>query len=94
VTVEARLSAPGHVVLVEGFDPAWRATVDGKRAEVLRANLGFRAVAAPAGDHRIVFTYRPMSALVGLATSMAAMIACTAILWRTRRTAAPRDEPA
>jgi hypothetical protein len=88
VTVEARLSAPGYVVLVEGFDPSWRATVDGAPAEVLRANLGFRAVAAPAGAHRVVFTYRPLSALVGLGTSIATLIACAAILAWPRRTAA------
>ena len=89
VTVEARLSGPGYVVLVEGFDPSWRATVDGKPAEVLCANLGFRAVAAGAGDHRVVFTYRPVAALVGLALSMATLIACAAILAWPRRTAAP-----
>jgi uncharacterized membrane protein YfhO len=87
VTVDARLSGPGYVVLVEGFDPGWRATVDGTPAEVQRANLGFRAVAAGAGGHRVVFTYRPLSALMGLAISMAAVITCAAILVWPRRAA-------
>jgi hypothetical protein len=87
VTVDARLSAPGYVVLVEGYDPSWRATVDGQPAEVLRANLAFRAVAAPAGDHRVVFTYRPAAALVGLGVSVATVLGCAAILFRPRRTA-------
>jgi hypothetical protein len=84
VAVDARLSAPGYVVLVDGYDPSWRATVDGRPAEVLRANLAFRAVAAPAGDHRVVFRYRPVVAMTGLAVSVLAVLACAAMAARRR----------
>jgi membrane protein YfhO len=95
VVVEARLSGPGYVVLVEAHDPSWRATVDGQRTEVLRANVGFRAVAAPAGNHRIVFAYRPRAALIGLAVSMATLALCAVVLARSRRAArAPAALPA
>ena len=69
---------PDYVVLVEAHDPSWRATVDGRPAEVLRANVGFRAVATPAGSHRVVFTYRPRAAVVGLAASIATLALCAA----------------
>ena len=35
--------------------------VDGERRPVLRADLLFRGVETPPGEHRITFTYRPFS---------------------------------
>ena len=89
VVVEARLSAPGYVVLVEAHDPSWQATVDGQSADLLRANVGFRAVASPAGSHRVAFTYRPRAAVIGLAASIATVVLCAAVLARR-----PRASPA
>jgi hypothetical protein len=69
VRLEATLSAEGHVVLLDGYDPGWRATVDGKPAPVLRANMVFRAVPLPAGKHVVELVYRPWALVVGLALS-------------------------
>jgi len=93
VAVDARLSAPGQLVLVEAYDPSWRATVDGHRAEVVRANVGFRAVALTEGSHRVVFTYRPVAAMAGVVASLVTVVACAVVL-RRRRFEAPRPEPA
>ncbi len=43
----------------------WHATVDGKSVPILEANHCFRAVAVPAGEHEIVFTYSPRSFRLG-----------------------------
>ena len=51
VQLEAELSADGYVVLVDGHDPGWRASVDGRPSPLLRANVAFRAVAVSAGIH-------------------------------------------
>jgi len=62
------------------------ATPDGAPAEILRANYGFRAVAAPAGTHRIEMIYRPRPLVVGLAVSALgwlAALACVAVRRRT-----------
>jgi hypothetical protein len=81
VRLEATLSAPGHVVLTEAYDPGWRASLDGRAAEVLRANVGFRAVAAPAGRHEIELVYRPPAARLGVAISaLAALVGLGAAL--------------
>ena len=78
------MSAPGFVVLVDTWDPGWQATVDGQETEVLRANLAFRAVAVPAGDHRIEMRYRPRSVLVGAGLSVGAVVLLLLWAWRDR----------
>lgn len=74
VTVEAASSDAGYLVLADTYDPGWRATVDGRPAPVLRANLVFRAVQLPAGRHVVEFRYRPPSLVAGLALSVAAAL--------------------
>jgi hypothetical protein len=74
VLLEAQLTDPGYVVLVDSFDPGWRATVDGERASVTRANVAFRAVSVPRGRHLIEYRYRPWSVSVGLAISVTALL--------------------
>ncbi|PYQ16308.1 MAG: hypothetical protein DMF79_18775, partial [Acidobacteria bacterium] len=73
VRLHARLRSPGYVVLVDTYDPGWRARIDGVAAPVLRANETFRAVALPAGEHNVEMIYRPPSVLRGLAITAAAV---------------------
>ena len=86
VRIEAHLTAPGYVVLVDAYDPGWQATLDGVAVEVLRANTAFRAVRAPAGRHVIEYTYRPTWLMRGLAVSLATALGSLAIAFvATRR---------
>jgi uncharacterized membrane protein YfhO len=48
------------------------------------ANLAFRAVPLPAGDHRIEFRYRPGSFRLGLLLGAASLAAILLLLWRDR----------
>jgi hypothetical protein len=61
VVVEADSPAGGWVVLNDLWQPWWFAEVDGKAAELLRANVLFRAVQVPAGRHIVRFTFRPIA---------------------------------
>ena len=45
------------VVLSEIWDPGWTATVDGKKAEILKANAVFRGLVVTPGTHDIVLKY-------------------------------------
>jgi uncharacterized membrane protein YfhO len=85
--LEATLNAPGYVVVLDGYAPGWRARVDGRDVPVLQANVAFRAVAVPAGTHRIELVYRPPWMLAGVGLSFAAVLAGTlsAALWWRRR---------
>jgi hypothetical protein len=61
VVIEADAPAGGYVVLNDPWHPWWFATVDGRGAPMLRANVLFRAVAVPPGRHTVRFTFRPLA---------------------------------
>ncbi len=56
--------------LSDNYYPGWKAQVDGKPTEILRANYTFRAVVVPAGEHTIQFLYDPDSFRWGLVVSL------------------------
>ena len=87
VEIEAELSHDGFVVLAASFDPGWKATVDGEPADVLRANVAFRAVAVPAGRHLVELVYRPRPLLAGVSIS-AFTLAGVLLVWVRSRAAA------
>lgn len=66
VRVSLQSDAPGYLVLSDAFYPGWRAAVDGEPAPLYRANYAFRAVQVPAGEHSVLFEFRPRLWPVGL----------------------------
>ncbi len=65
--------ADGLLVLTDLHYPGWTVQVDGHPAELLRADGFFRAVALPAGSHRVVFRYQPLSWYLGAGVSLLAL---------------------
>lgn len=59
IAVESRTTAV--LTLHEPWYPGWEVEVDGKRHPLLRTDVLFRGVEVPAGSHKVVFTYRPLS---------------------------------
>ncbi len=93
-TIEAEVEAPGEVFLAVSLVhyPGWRATVDGERVPLLKANGVLTGLVVPAGGRRVVLAYRPASLRWGLlcaGLAAAAMAAGTAVSVRRRRRAAP-----
>jgi hypothetical protein len=90
VSIEAELSHPGYVVVLEAWDAGWTASVDGAPAEVLKANVLFRAVPVPAGRHRVELRYRSAAAAVGAGASLLAVVVGAAAAVRARCRQRPR----
>ena len=73
--VVATVSAPsaGWLLLSDAWYPGWEARMDGRPVAVERANILFRAVAVPAGEHRIEWVYRPACFRRGAGISLGAL---------------------
>ncbi len=84
------VDTPGDALLrlSDLWYPDWVARVDGKRVPVLRADYLLRAVAVPAGKHRVEFRFESKAMRRGLRlslVSLAAILAMFAVAWVTRR---------
>jgi len=69
IVLETTCPRPSLLFLADTDYPGWEATVDGRPAEIHRANLAFRSVEVPAGTCRVEFRFRPASARHGLIAS-------------------------
>jgi hypothetical protein len=63
------------LVVADNWFPAWRATVDGTEAPVLRAYHTLRAVPVPAGEHTVLMEYRSDVVARSLWLSVVALLA-------------------
>lgn len=88
VTIEARMSAPGFVVLDDTYFPGWQARIDGSPARVLRADHTFRAVWVPAGEHQIDMRFSLPGLRAGVLVSLVSLVLLLALAaypsWRGR----------
>ena len=63
-------SQAGWLVLSDAWHPEWKAWVDGQEAKIYPANVGFRAVRIPEGEHIVLFQYEPIAFIRGAAISI------------------------
>jgi hypothetical protein len=82
-----RLRASGAtnalLVLSDAYYPGWKVTLDGQAARLIRANVAFRGVALPPGEHEVVLSYEPDSLRLGGALSvLAALVVLAGVLFR------------
>ncbi|MDX2170945.1 MAG: YfhO family protein [Deltaproteobacteria bacterium] len=86
VEVQVQMDTDGLVVLTDTYYPGWEATVDDRPAPIVRANYFARGVHVPAGEHRLVFRYRPWPYRVGVWVSgVALLVLGTMLLWGRAR---------
>ncbi len=85
--IDAEMVADGLLVMSEIYHPYWRATIDGEPTPVLQVDVALRAVAVPAGSHRIEMefddpfvTYGRWGSFAGLALWLGLLVAT----WRKK----------
>ena len=72
--------AGGFLRVGARWDPGWSATVDGRRAEVFRADGAFRGVVLPPGRHTVAFSYRNPDEMRGRLVAGAALVVLAGLL--------------
>jgi hypothetical protein len=70
------VDAPAPVVLLvrNGFDPNWHATVDGRGVPIQHGDYLLQAIPVPAGRHIVRLRYEDPTIAVGLAVSAIAVV--------------------
>ncbi len=83
ILLDVNAPSAGVLVLSEIYYPGWRAWVDDREVEVLRADSLFRAVELSAGAHRVRLLYDPASFKLGVGLFAVTALALTA--WGVRK---------
>jgi hypothetical protein len=76
--VEVEVESPGAamVTISQAWYPNWKASVDGKRVPLWRANEAFQALEVPAGRHQVRLEYDDAAFRWGGAVSVLALVVC------------------
>jgi hypothetical protein len=80
VRVAVHPTEPCHLLLADTHFPGWKALVDGRPREIVRADVAFRAVAVRPGDRMVEFRYEPLWYRVGGVLSALTAVALLALL--------------
>jgi hypothetical protein len=81
-SLEVRAQGPGVLVVSEGWDPGWRASIDGRGAGVLRVNQASLGLVLSEGTHRVLLRHRPRGFGMGLAAAGIAVLGLSLSLTR------------
>lgn len=66
ITISAKSTGDGLLVVSEAYAKGWNAYVDGEKVDVLRTNHALRGVPITAGEHTVVLKYEPFPLKIGL----------------------------
>lgn len=66
VRLLVRTDAPALMILSDVYYPGWKGYIDNTQVPIYRANVTFRGIVVPAGDHEVRMEFRPRSFLIGL----------------------------
>jgi hypothetical protein len=92
VRLRAVSDKPCMLFVAEAWHRDWRATVNGRAAPVLRANVLFRAIPLDAGTSDVVLSFFPTSVGYGLCSSLVAAVVSLAIWLRAPRSTPPHAD--
>jgi len=87
-----RYSAPSQALIriAVPYAPRWTAIVDRRPVKVLATDYALCGVIVPAGQHELLFEFRPLTFRIGAALSLAGLLAVALMLGLPSRTSVPR----
>lgn len=62
------------------YYPEWKATLDGKPADIFPVNLLFQGITVPKGTHTVEISYRSTRLLAGAAVSTGSLVLCILLI--------------
>jgi hypothetical protein len=85
VEVRVCTNATKKLDFIESYHPNWRATIDGRPVEVVRAEGDFQGCVVPAGEHDVEFHFDPVYRTWGRWLSLAGLcLTLATALWMAR----------
>jgi hypothetical protein len=85
VTLRVSTDRRSVLVLQDMMYPGWRASVDGKAADILETDLGVRAIELDRGDHEVTMTFRPAGLRAGIVLAVLGCLLATVYAVGPRR---------
>ncbi len=85
VELAVTTAAPTLLVMSDVYYPGWIATIDDQPTPLYPANFAFRAVRVPAGVHRVMFQFEPITWQIGRLISLISAAALLIGLVRRKR---------
>ena len=85
--IQTTSDTPAMLLLNDKIDSEWHAYIDGQETPVMRANYLMRAVAVPAGTHKVLFKYQSTARgfYIVLGCELAGLLLLGVVLWSARR---------
>ena len=84
LVIDATTGSAGYLVIADTWYPGWKASVGGREAPILRANVVMRAIALPKGSSRVELRFEPEVFRVGAWVSGVVALLCVALGRGTR----------
>ena len=74
IELRSESNRTGLLLMTEALYPGWQASIDGRPADVVQADILFRGVFVAAGEHEVVFEFRPASYRLGRTISLVGIV--------------------
>lgn len=84
VLIDVNAQHPALLILTDVYYPGWNSRIDGKPEQLFQADGLVRAVFVPAGNHKVEFTYLPLSFEVGFSITLISAVIALFIVLRGR----------
>lgn len=79
ISLRARMSCRGLVIVADTFFPGWGATVDGRSAPIHEVYGAVRGVIVDSGEHVVEMRYRPWSVYLGAMLTVLGVLIATGL---------------